>query len=465
MTFSSKPVDEVTSSIMSSDFIVRRSLFELTGRSLFKLTAWAGILVINLPGDRLFGEKISKNDAEETGILEMADDGLQWEKLIDGLRPLGDAMRKRVPERLQSDPQIMAESMRLLLSGVTRATNDALVGDRRHPMFVPELNISQNIFQPNADTIYRACLIEKGGTYIIRGDRGTVRMVILAQMGPDTLRTGKHHPLLGQIDFDTLTLDENDHFEVVISPERPEGYDGDWRQLDPLCEKFMVRVVSCDWGVEREPRFGIARLDVEEAKGRPSKEALNHAFGEIPGITGVCALAFPTHVEELRAEGHLNTLKIFDVSQMSGLSGQFYYEGAYELDDDEALITEVKVPKSYRYWSIILTNDIYETTDWYNNQASLNDKQGIVDTDGVFRTVISARDPGVHNWLDTSGYASGAIQGRWFEASEKPMPTIKKVKLADVSQHLPSDTKRVSPQERAIALRNRRLAAQMRIIW
>ena len=151
MTFSSKPVDEVTSSIMSSDFIVRRSLFKLTGRSLFKLTAWAGILVINLPGDRLFGEKISKNDAEETGILEMADDGLQWEKLIDGLRPLGDAMRKRVPERLQSDPQIMAESMRLLLSGVTRATNDALVGDRRHPMFVPELNISQNIFQPNAD--------------------------------------------------------------------------------------------------------------------------------------------------------------------------------------------------------------------------------------------------------------------------------------------------------------------------
>ena len=199
MTFSSKPVDEVTSSIMSSDFIVRRSIFKLTGRSLFKLTAWAGILVINLPGDRLFGEKISKNDAEETGILEMADDGLQWEKLIDGLRPLGDAMRKRVPERLQSDPQIMAESMRLLLSGVTRATNDALVGDRRHPMFVPELNISQNIFQPNADTIYRACLIEKGGTYIIRGDRGTVRMVILAQMGPDTLRTGKHHPLLGII--------------------------------------------------------------------------------------------------------------------------------------------------------------------------------------------------------------------------------------------------------------------------
>jgi hypothetical protein len=270
---------------------------------------------------------------------------------------------------------------------------------------------------------------------------------------------------LAQIDFDSLTLDANGHFELVISPDRPDGYAGNWRPLDPLCEKFMVRIVGCDWGIEREPRFGIARLDVDEAKGRTSADVLRHAFGEIPGIVGVCALAFPTHVEELREQGHLNALKIFDVSQMSGLAGQFYYEGAYELADDEALITEVKVPETYRYWSIILTNELYETTDWYNNQSSLNDKQGVVDSDGVFRTVISAGDPGVHNWLDTAGHPAGAIQGRWFEASEKPMPSIRKVKLSDVRQHLPADTKRVTPQERAIALRNRRIAAQMRTIW
>ena len=150
---------------------------------------------------------------------------------------------------------------------------------------------------------------------------------------------------------------------------------------------------------------------------------------------------------------------------MSGLKGQFYYEGAYELADDEALISEVRVPQSYRYWSIILTNELYETTDWYNNQASLNDVQGVVDPDGVFRTVISSRDPGVHNWLDTSGYPAGAIQGRWFEASEKPMPTIRKVKAADVLSHLPETTRRVNSQERTEALRNRRLSAQMRTIW
>jgi Protein of unknown function (DUF1214) len=443
---------------MSVDFIKRRSLL--------KVAIWLGAAGIHLPGERLrvaVNGKLKQVQIGGTG--SMTNDGLEWEELIEGLRPLGDAMRARVPVRLRGDPQIMAESMRLLLSGLARASSDALVGDRRHPMFVPELNIAQNIFQPNADTIYKSCLIERGGSYLLKGDRGTTRMMIMAQMGPDTLRTGKHHPVLDQGNFDALQIDNEGNFEVVISPERPGDYKGDWWPLNGSCEKFMIRIVSCDWGVEREPRFGIARLDVDKAKGRPSIDALHHAFEEMPSIAAVCALAFPTHVQELRDQGFLNALKVFDVSQMSGLQGQSYYEGAYELADDEALITEVKIPESYKYWSIILTNELYETTDWYNNQSSLNDTQGIVDSDGIFRTVISARDPGVHNWLDTAGYKSGAVQGRWFGATATPNPNMRKVKLVDVMGQLPTGTKRVSPDERAVALRNRRIAAQKRVIW
>lgn len=421
---------------------------------------------MHLPVERLRAAvKGELKQVQAGGTGNMAGHGLEWEQLVDDLRPLGDAMRARIPERLRCNPQIMAESMRLLLSGFARASSDALVGDRRHPMFVPELNVAQNIFQPNADTIYKSCLIEKGGSYLLKGDRGTTRMMIMAQMGPDTLRTGKHHPVLDQGNFDTLQIDTEGNFEVVISLEKPADHKGDWWPLNPSCEKFMIRIVSCDWGVEREPRFGIARMDVDEAKGRPSTDALHYAFAEMAGITQVCALAFPTHVQELRDEGFLNALKVFDVSQMSGLQGQSYYEGAYELADDEALITEVKIPTAYKYWSIILTNELYETTDWYNNQSSLNDMQGVIDSDRIFRTVISARDPGVHNWLDTAGYESGAIQGRWFGANATPNPSIRKVKYVDVWDYLPAVTKRVSPQERAIALRNRRISAQMRAIW
>src|SRR3546814_18709948 len=87
----------------------------------------------------------------------------------------------------------------------------------------------------------------------------------------------------------------------------------------------------------------------------------------------------------------------------------------YQLAPDEALLVEAKVPETCGYWSLILTDDVYETTDWVNNHSSLNDAQARVDKDGLFRAVISAQDPGVPNWLDTAGNASGAVQGRWLD--------------------------------------------------
>ena len=390
----------------------------------------------------------------------------EWEELLDQLRPLGEQMRNRIPERLRSDPHIMQETMRLMLSGLLRTINDAIMHDRSHPMFVPEINVCQNIFQPNADTIYKAALIERGGVYRICGDRGTTRMMILAQLGPDSLRTQQHHPAQGQNDFDDLRVDPDGSFDVVLSPERPPGYTGDWWELKPGTEKLMVRIVACDWAVEREPRFGIVRLDsARAAKGRPTLEELAFRFGEIPGTTTFCAMAFPDKVQQLRDRGFTNSLEVVDFSQMTGLSGQSYYEGAFELEDDEALITEVRIPEKVRYWSLILTNELYETIDFYHNQSSLNSAQAVLDADGYFRTVISSRDPGVHNWLDTSGYRSGAVQGRWFGAEERPTPTMKKVKLADVRAHLPADTVLVTPDQRDDAIRDRALRAHRRTIW
>ena len=279
------------------------------------------------------------------------------------------------------------------------------------------------------------------------------------------MRTGKLSAALKQYDFDTLTLDGRGRFDVIISRVRPEGYRGDWWELDPRAEKFMVRTVGCRWGDEREPRFGIDRLDVPPSKGRHSAADLSFRLGEIPTIAANCACTFPDHVEKLRQEGYINRLKVFDVSQMVGLNRQHYYEGAYELADDEALIVEAKVPDQVKYWSLILTNDLYETTDWANNQASLNDAQAHVDRDGWFRAVVSARDPGVPNWLDTSGYPSGAIQGRWFDASSAPTPEVKKLKLDCRACGSSGGHAQCEPAEREAAIRARRIDAQMRVIW
>jgi hypothetical protein len=390
---------------------------------------------------------------------------MSWEEFVDQLKPLGARLMQRLPERLRQDPQVVQESYRLLLAGLARGLSDAVVGDRRHPMFVPEISLAQNVFQPNSDTIYKSVMIDGAGVYRLKGERGGTRLLILAQLGPDTLRTGQLGAALKQCDFDTLTLDNQGRFDVIISRTRPDGHRGDWWELDPRAEKFMVRTVGCRWGDEREPRYGIDRLDVPPGKGRHSAAELSFRLSEIPTIAANCACTFPDHVEKLRQEGYINRLKVFDVSQMVGLNRQHYYEGAYDLEDDEALIVEAKVPDKVKYWSLILINDIYETTDWSNNQASLNDAQARIDRDGWFRAVVSARDPGVPNWLDTSGSPSGAIQGRWFDASSAPTPEVKKLKLADVRSALPQDTPAVSPAAREAAVRERRIKAQMRVVW
>jgi hypothetical protein len=124
-----------------------------------------------------------------------------------------------------------------------------------------------------------------------------------------------------------------------------------------------------------------------------------------------------------------------------------------------------KVPEKCTYWSIILTNETYETTDWYNNQSSLNGTQASVDRDGVFRVVVSDKDPGVPNWLDTAGYPSGSVQGRRNECNAQPIPSVRKVALADVRRLLPAETPVVTRAQREQALRNRRAEVQQRPLW
>ena len=86
-------------------------------------------------------------------------------------------------------------------------------------------------------------------------------------------------------------------------------------------------------------------------------------------------------------------------------------------------------------------------------------------SDGRFRAVIALEDPGVPNWLDPAGYKEGGIYGRWYDCDSEPLPTIKRVKLASLRDHLPSDTPVVTPEQRAEELRIRVRACQRRRRW
>ena len=84
------------------------------------------------------------------------------------------------------------------------------------------------------------------------------------------------------------------------------------------------------------------------------------------------------------------------------------------------------------YWSISLGNPWLETIHYGRHQSSLNGHQAVVDPDGVARFVLSSRDPGVANWLDTAGHSNGAMLLLCVRTDTAPVPSTRVVTVDDV---------------------------------
>jgi hypothetical protein len=382
-----------------------------------------------------------------------------WQDLIDRLQTLPDRMLAKMPERLRSDPQIRQEVARVALEAITQSSIEALGGDGDAPQFLPSIGQLLNVGQPNADTIYKTATITAGGSYRLTGTQGTVNHSVLAQFMPPGTRGERPHLRLS-----TLRADKNGRIDLLISPEKPAGYEGDWWQLNPAATRLMLRMVSADWANEEEPALSIERVDVPIGRPRPSAASLEQRLRALPDSIDFIGTMFMGHVEEFRDEGYVNRFKTYVVGE-GALEGQFYYNGYYDIGDDEALIVESEVPATCMYRSLILTNETYETTDWYNNHSSLNIAQAAPDSDGKLRIVVANSDPGVKNWLDTAGYPNGIIQGRWTGCDSQPIPSAKLVKLDELMENLPADVATVTPGERQEILRERRRALLMRRMW
>ena len=89
---------------------------------------------------------------------------------------------------------------------------------------------------------------------------------------------------------------------------------------------------------------------------------------------------------------------------------------------DEALVMTGNLPAG-AFANVMLWNRHMQTLDYRNLTSSLNASQLQLEGDGTYRIVISARDPGVPNWLDTDGHAEGSIFWRFLlPESDPPKP-------------------------------------------
>jgi hypothetical protein len=388
------------------------------------------------------------------------DDPLGWIGALDALRDVAD----RLARHARSADHAPAEAdVAVKVFGVIMATYlTHLSAEPDHPAFLPSVGYHQRYGSPNPDTVYRDAAVDGTGEYLLTGQRGTAPEVTIMPFGRPVAGGLQTFP---PFDLDDLALDDGGTFQVVLSGERPLSA-RNWWHLEPEMRTLMLRSVSEDWGEHTDPRIAIVRLDIDPRRTRSEPAELERRFRSYATVVEAMVMSGVNRVAKLRADGVVNALTTVDYSGTGGgLDDQWYQEGCYALDDGEVLLVETALDPTCTAYSLSLTDAAFSTLDWTNAQSSLNRRQAVVDSDGVLRVVVGSVDPGVANWLDTTGHTSGALQFRWSGTPAAPRVTVRLVPAVALDDLLPASTARATPAERAATIRARQIGSQLRTRW
>jgi len=398
----------------------------------------------------------------------------------------------------------LAEGYRYLLGFLFGAIERAL-GDPNFPHFRRAIQPTDKATIDNADAIYLCAPLDGDGTYRITGKaqdpshwrgegpasgRKAPQYVIfeattayagdsgnLAELSP-SVRTNT-----GTLDSSKLVVEADGSFEILLAPQRPDGYAGNFiptKRAEHTAQHLVVRELFYDWEREDALDLQIARVGYEGAHPDPLDAAT--AARQMKRVGEVVrnqmrfwnefyAVILETY-EDMNGDGKrfmprndLNAPSFASIQTGGGQSTNLYAGGVYELGEAEALIVEIRTPIPPAYMGFHLSNLWGESLDYANHISSLNAFQAEADTDSVRRYVITHRDPGVPNWLDTTGLPEGFMALRW-TYSQKPddLPTTKvsKVSFSDIRPHLPAETRTVSAEERREQIRVRQEHVQRR---
>ncbi len=446
-----------------------------------------------------------------------------WDEMISSLESARDAIED---PRLMPPPATernLAEGYRYLLGFVHSAVERAFHEDPLRPHFRNALSIINRGTLDNADAIYFSAAIDGRRSYIISGQAGDCR-VWRGQQPAATGRWAPHYLIFevssgvlagdsgdlrelrpgvktqtGRLDSNAIQLESDGSFEILLAPQRPPGHTGNFISTlkvarhphpddpDQTAERYATyvsgRQLFNDWAREDAIHLAIRCIDAQGTAGSaydPARAAAElrrcgelvrgqmhfwNAFWTIlmgtyghreGGIAGV----------EFR-RNEFNTINAASGATGGGMSTNLYAGGVFELEADEALIVENRIVAKPQYMGFQVGNLWGESMEYADRTGSLNGTQADVDADGTVRLVIAHRDPGVPNWIDTSGHREGFMAPRW--AYSEPPPTeqwpsitAKKVRFDEIRRHLPAATRTVSADERRRQIRIRQAHVQKR---
>lgn len=378
-----------------------------------------------------------------------------WRAYCERLAALGDTI---LGAEFPADPRARAEGYRHLARlSVFALQSELEFSDRAFPMFHRYDDDVVKWGGPNADNQYQRARIDPAGTYRLTGDVTGVRALIVSTHEGD-MQLGQYR-VFEERTLSELGVGDDGRLSVTLAAApHPEP----WIPLAPEVDHVLVRQYVSDWERDAVAPLDLERLDPPASAPEPATDAAVAVALE-RAVTWVEASArfWNDYLRRSRTNGTDNVLSP-PRHPPGGAQNIHYGGGWWHLADDEALLVECEPPDA-PYWGFQLYADgWFESLDFAHRVTSLNGHQTHVDDDGRFRIAISARDPGIQNWLDTEGRAAGLVTYRWVDSTTEPAPTATVVPVAEVRSRLADTTPPFTPEQRRHQIAIRRAATVRR---
>lgn len=295
----------------------------------------------------------------------------------------------------------------------------------RHPRF-QSMPAHCGFGLDNPDNVYSSAGIDSRHDYRITGARGTIAYLSFAAQNQNYAARDRITGGAGHLNADELVLDDDGRFEIVASrTEQP----GNWLRLAEDSSMILVRQTFADRATERAADLDIECLGVDEPPPPVRPEAVpNQLLGAAMYAIGASTW-FADWVAPWRAEP--NRLHFPDPEHHRLVGGDpniVFQLGYWDLGPEDALVIDV-TPPDCAYWNFQLGNIWAECLD-KRRRIAVNHVTATASPDGSVRIVVAHRDPGVGNWIDTTGLTHGIMGMRWVRAADHPAAVTRVLPVA-----------------------------------
>jgi hypothetical protein len=309
---------------------------------------------------------------------------------------------------------------------------------------------ASKVLMPNVDNVFRIFPVDNRHHYRLTAHpTGPVPTQFSLQLLPALPGEESWSKVIQEVVDTDIHAEADGSFTLTIGPEPVAG--GLNRiETNENAHFILIRDTIQDWSRETPYRLELTTLD-GLASNSPNDDAtlarqaaqriqqiapriLQSKGGGIAGLPGFY-------------QGPPNQLAAPRVRE--GGRWGLATSGHFRLADDEALVLTLD-PIGTKYVAVQLASGWLSSLDYVHRTASLNLAQAKTNPDGTLTLVVAPKDPGVANWLDTTGLHEGTIFVRWqklpesLDAHALGIRSVALVKVKDLDPVLP----RLSPEER-----------------